>query len=141
MRQPRTGQPPGERHPSAKLTRAVVLEIRRRTQAGEPQKGLAFEFGVTPSTISKVANGKSWAHLGPVKSLPKAQGSQRPTARLAESDIAPICLAIMRGVRIRALARHYDVSPSTISKIWHGITWKHVRRPTLSEKRKRVWEQ
>jgi DNA-binding NarL/FixJ family response regulator len=140
----KTGQPPGEAHPSAKLTEAEVRAIRRRTAAGERQKDLAAEFHVSPSSISKIANGKSWAHLGPTPGPLKARGSDRPASKLTEGDIAPICQAIRRGLGVRAVARHYGVSPATISKIWSGLTWTHVPRPgspSESPPRKRVWER
>lgn len=56
-RQPR---PKGEAHGCAKLTEADVLEIRASTEKG---KVLAARYGVAPSQISLIRNGKSWAHL------------------------------------------------------------------------------
>ncbi len=50
----------GERNPMAKLTAASVVEIRRRVAAGERQRSLCAEFGVSPMTISRAVRGESW---------------------------------------------------------------------------------
>lgn len=53
----------GSRHGMAKLTEAVVLDIRARAAAGERQSALAREYGVTPTTVSFVVKRKVWAHV------------------------------------------------------------------------------
>jgi hypothetical protein len=55
----------GERHGCAKLTEEQVLEIRRRSAAGETNAALSKEFGVVPSAIWNIFNRKRWAHLNP----------------------------------------------------------------------------
>lgn len=52
----------GERHPSAKLTEADVVEIRRRLSMRHRQKDIAADYGVTRGAIGSIAQGKSWAH-------------------------------------------------------------------------------
>lgn len=59
----RGGSNAGENSPVAKLTTALVLEIRRRSDQGEPRASLAVEFDVRPPTISNIANRKSWTHV------------------------------------------------------------------------------
>ena len=49
----------GEKNPSAKLTDAQVLEIRRRRGDGELLKHIAADYGVGLNTISRIANGLS----------------------------------------------------------------------------------
>ncbi len=48
----------GERHPSAKLLDAQVVEIKRRLDAGENQTPLSREYGVSVALISKIRRGK-----------------------------------------------------------------------------------
>lgn len=50
----------GGRNPMAKLTEPEVQRIRLRYQAGERQKHLATEFGVSRSTISMIVSGRRW---------------------------------------------------------------------------------
>ena len=51
----------GEASPLAKLTDASVLNIRSRQS--ESRASLAREFGVSPRTIMKIQEGRSWRHL------------------------------------------------------------------------------
>lgn len=53
----------GAAHGEAKLTDAAVLDIRRRVAAGELQKHLAAEYGVSISLVSLVVRRKAWPHL------------------------------------------------------------------------------
>jgi DNA-binding XRE family transcriptional regulator len=53
----------GERHSQAKLTEEQVVQIRERNAAGEIQRVLADEFGVSKATISHIVTGRNWAHL------------------------------------------------------------------------------
>ncbi len=55
--------PNGENHPAHKLKAAQILEIRRRSTAGERSKDLALEFSVRPSTISGITTKRRWRHL------------------------------------------------------------------------------
>jgi hypothetical protein len=56
-------RPTGELNPAAVLTESDVVAIRRRLAAGERKYPLAAEYGVTPSNIRAIAEGRSWTHL------------------------------------------------------------------------------
>lgn len=53
----------GERNHAAKITTDDVLEIRRRYRAGEFQKCIAKDFGITQSMISQIVRHASWRHI------------------------------------------------------------------------------
>ena len=53
----------GERHGSAKLTEAAVLDIRTKRLS---QHSFARLYGVDQSTISDVQTGKIWTHVGQI---------------------------------------------------------------------------
>jgi hypothetical protein len=53
----------GARQWKSKLNPDLVREIRRRTAAGEEQKALATEFGMSTQGINDVVLGKNWAHV------------------------------------------------------------------------------
>lgn len=53
----------GERNANARLTAADAREIRRRRHAGERCVDLGAEFGVTKTTVSFIARGKTWSHI------------------------------------------------------------------------------
>lgn len=48
---------------SAKLTRGIVVELRRRRAAGEGANALAKEFGVHPDSVRNAVSGKTWANV------------------------------------------------------------------------------
>lgn len=53
----------GEATPTSKLTEAQVREIRRRVAGGEPQRGIAREFGLGASQVCRIIRGRSWRHV------------------------------------------------------------------------------
>jgi len=53
----------GETNGRARLTDENVTAIRERQAAGESQRHLAHEFGVSEATISRVVNRKLWGHV------------------------------------------------------------------------------
>lgn len=50
----------GERHRSAKLTKAQVIEIRALREQGVTAREIAKRFGIKKSSAWAVASGKSW---------------------------------------------------------------------------------
>ena len=51
-------------HPRSVLEQDDVAAIKACLAAGEAQVSLAEEYGVSPSTISLIAHGKTWAYVG-----------------------------------------------------------------------------
>ena len=50
----------GESHPGAKLSRNACEEIRSRCAAGERQRSIALDLGVSQSVVSEVWRGVAW---------------------------------------------------------------------------------
>lgn len=48
----------GTRNGNARLTTAQVLQIRQRQQAGEQQRALAAEYGVSKAQVCRIVSGK-----------------------------------------------------------------------------------
>jgi hypothetical protein len=53
----------GEENRNAKLTTALILEIRRRVAAGEASAAVARDVGVHKSTINGVVARRAWRHV------------------------------------------------------------------------------
>jgi hypothetical protein len=53
----------GEKNGIARLTVSAVKMIRRRCDAGETQRSLARELGVSETTISRVVHRHLWGHV------------------------------------------------------------------------------
>lgn len=56
-------------------------------------------------------------------------GSTNPFSKLNEEQVARIKERLAAGEKITEIAKDYKVAPSTIGKIKHGISWKHVLYP------------
>lgn len=52
-----------KRHHRAKLTESSVREIRRRHAAGESQRSLGKQFGVSQPTVGQVVQLATWRHV------------------------------------------------------------------------------
>jgi hypothetical protein len=57
------GAHPGERHHNAKLTSALVIEMRERVANGERFMDVVFETGVKKLTAYDAVTGKTWSTL------------------------------------------------------------------------------
>jgi len=60
------------------------------------------------------------------------KGSDKPTAKLSEEDIIPICETWDLGVTIADIAREYGVTDHTVRLVLLGKTWRHVPREPRS---------
>ncbi len=118
----------GERQWQASLTTGVVLECRHRYAAGEPQKALAAEFGVTGPAMSNAITGDTWAWLpGAVPIDTKRQGksgTSHHAAKLTWDDVAEIRRRAAAGEQQRPLAAEFGVSQPVVSKIVRRETWR-----------------
>jgi hypothetical protein len=55
----------GSRNGQARLTEESARQVRAGIQAGETNRSLARQFGVSATTISLIRSGKRWAHAQP----------------------------------------------------------------------------
>lgn len=64
-RRPRGGtRPTGEQHGNSKLTREDVHRIRAIYNLDETsQAGIAEDFGISQTTVSKIVRGETWGHV------------------------------------------------------------------------------
>jgi hypothetical protein len=46
-----------------RLSESKVRLIRKRIAEGIPQRTIAKEFGIAPSTVSAVKSGQNWGHI------------------------------------------------------------------------------
>jgi hypothetical protein len=57
------GRLPGSRNPNARLTEALVVEMRRRSREGVSYTRLARDSGVSVSAAYRAIVGRSWRHV------------------------------------------------------------------------------
>ncbi len=53
----------GSAMPHCKLSKEKVIDARRRVKAGEMQKTLALELGVSVAQMSRIIRGKGWRYI------------------------------------------------------------------------------
>ena len=49
----------------AKLTECDVAKIKRRLALGEQHNKIALDFSISPTTVGRIAAGRTWAHVSP----------------------------------------------------------------------------
>lgn len=60
----RKGRTPiGEARPNARLTADLVREIRSARESGETLHSLGRRFGVSHTTVHRIAMGRKWSHV------------------------------------------------------------------------------
>ena len=132
----------GQRGARIRLTEDQAKAVITRVAAGAKSKNLAEEYGVSPSTISRIVNGQTWVHL----ERPPTQILKRAT-KLTAADVLVIKARLQRGDRLVDIARDYNVSGPAIAAIRDGRTWQEVvlppaPRPTPAPTtRRKVWER
>lgn len=59
------GQPglSGERHPGARLTEALVDQIRNKAASGVTERVLAEEYGISAGHVYRIVARKQWTHV------------------------------------------------------------------------------
>ena len=81
------GAHPGERHHNAKLTSALVIEMRERVANGERFMDVVFETGVKKLTAYDAVTGKTWSTLNE-KMLPVSIKSVKVKAENVRQKVA-----------------------------------------------------
>ncbi len=104
------------------LDEAGARGIMAALLAGRSGRSIATEFGVSPSMVSAIATGRTWAALDPDLPARLAQGPRKGKA-LSESQVARIKRLLLEGRSTRKIAREFGVSASTIQAISSGKTW------------------
>lgn len=138
----------GEKHPRAKLTEKLVLEIREKWANGMRIPVLAREYSIGETTLYHIVHGETWRHLPTTerRSLLPPTIPKRPHmvgksfVKLTDDEVMSIRERWANGAPIKLLAREAGLSYNTISHIVKGKTWPHLpiiqSRLTDSERRK-----
>lgn len=116
----------GEGHHAAKLTHEQVSALRDRFAAGESVRAIAADLPVKISAVSRTAHGKIWGDApGPISGPRERPGPNHPR-KVTEAQVRAIREKSAAGTTSAALAKEFEVSASTISRIVARRTWRHV---------------
>lgn len=125
----------GENHPSTKLTNEIVADIKRDTLTHSLQE-LRDKYGVNKNQVFSIRTGKTWKHVLPELTEQTSKVNHLSSdviwsRKLTKDVVLEIIADIEEGVlRNGELATKYGVSPSRISDIKHGNTWKELTTKT-----------
>jgi FixJ family two-component response regulator len=122
----------GEAHPQAKLTKADVLEIRRRIVAGESHHSIAKAFGITRIAVTEIRTGRKWSSV-PINAhdavARERSKNERAPAKLTKTEVLEIRRLIAAGKGNTEIAKVYGVSHSSVSSIRRGKSWQSLPGP------------
>ena len=94
-------------------------------EAGRPGRAIAEEFGISPSMVSAIKQGRAWAVLDPDLPTRLAEKPARGKALSAE-QVGAIKRRLREGKSSRKVASEFGVSASTVLAIAQGRTWADV---------------
>ena len=118
----------GEAHRFSKLSDLQVAQIREFDEAGEAVRSIAKRLSVAPSTVTRIVRGYSRKSVA----LRAAARDRRPRGeachgrKLTADSVREIRKRAANGEGVRALAREFDLSPSTVSRVVSRDTWNHL---------------
>jgi transposase-like protein len=119
-RRPEAGGPLGGGLQRSVFTPEDVVALRERYAAGDVTlQGLAEEFGVDISTLSRLVRGHTYQHLGG----PLTEPRERPP-RLSKLTEAAFAEVLESQVSHSVLARRFGVSRQAISQLRKRHGWK-----------------
>lgn len=118
--------PKGANNSSAKLTDALVLQMRKDS-ATMAQLDLVRKYAVGRYTVRRILTGELWKHV-PIppetrRHYKDAFGVNDGSKKLTEDDVREIRRSELTHIE---LSRIYRVSRNTIGKIIRREKWKHV---------------
>lgn len=119
----------GETNPMAKLTEQQVVSIYDETE-NESLSSVAARHGLSVATVSNIANGKVWTHLGlpprgPFTENRIHRGESNGSAKLTQSQVDDIRRRYAAGgVFQRQLAKEYGITQAMVSQITRRTAWR-----------------
>ncbi len=134
----------GTRNGSAKLTEEEIMQIRYKFEVEKQSMlGLAKQFNVSDTHISRIVKGKIWKHLSTGTSLTNETyhrfGRLNSKAKLTEEQVMRIRFKAREGLSIKELVNEFSMSREQIGNIVSGRSWKHLLNkpiwstPTITE--------
>lgn len=109
--------PKGEACSWSKLTGEQVITIRHRRANGESFDAIAKDFGIKRRSVSRIAEGIDWSHIGGPRT--KTRGNYG-TGRLTKEQAREVLSLRGSGRAQVAIAKDFGISESMVRKIWSG---------------------
>ena len=116
----------GERHWAATVTAGDVARIRRLcAMERRCYSRLAREYGLSPSSIRRIAVGASWRHI-PHGAIPKPPVQRVVRTYLTVAQVKRIRVLFAAGAHKEELARRFGVTRQGIHRIVTRLVWRDL---------------
>lgn len=102
----------GRRRTGEKLTDEQVVRLRERRAAGEGLVKLAEAFDISTATVSHIATGKTWTHVG--GPISPSRPMKRRARSCTDAEVAEVKRRYSAGEGATALAKEYGVTKRTV---------------------------
>lgn len=109
----------GSKNGRSILTEEDVAYIKIAHSSGMTQKELAVYFGVHPTTISKIFQGKNWAHE-------PSYFKRLRIPRMTPDQVIDIKLMRLKGISTRNIANELGIGIGAVKLVANGTSWKHI---------------
>lgn len=105
------------------LPPAIVHEICRRLQIGEPSSKIAADLNVGLKTITNIKSGKIYKEIAVYYNFARINEET-----LDEKTIRNICKDIEFGIGNADIGRKYNINPVTVGHIRRGETYNYISK-------------
>jgi len=121
----------GVDHYKTKLKDKDIVEIYDMYKNGRLISDIANKYKMAISSIELILYGTNWKHLNIHDKSNKRIGEKHRSAKLKESDVINIINEYKNNdISLAKLGKKYGIGESSISKIIHRKTWKHLNIST-----------
>ena len=112
-------------HPPTVLNTDSARKVMTALEYGRSGRSIAEEFGISPSMVSAIKHGRTWSDLDPDLPARLAQKQQHGKV-LSASQVGEMKQRLLEGWSLRAVAKEFGVSGSTVQAISQGKTWAEI---------------
>lgn len=110
----------GVQKPNARLTEALVIQMRERRASGESLISIGRDMGMSEGQVLPITSGRIWSHVGGPLTLP---GTVNCCTKLDHRKASEIRARHASGETYAAIALQFRVSRSLVAKVCRGESW------------------
>jgi group I intron endonuclease len=112
----------GELNPSSKLTKGMVLEIKKMIDSGLTLRKISENFDVTLDCISKIKSGDNWSHLTGINKQRNGllKGSKHPNFKHSDDIVLKIIELTNNGLTTKEICKELSLEKTFVNRVKSG---------------------